>query len=584
MTENRVPLPQLPELTKPSSLVSTRALELARHIEPLHPDTSSEAARHAFAADSTLYTIPIVETSGAPVGLLNRFRFLEDLSQPFGHALSTNRTVGRYMGAEPLVVDENTPIERLASLLMGHDGHYLFDGFIVTSRGKYAAVGTGVDVMRALNTKLVERTQFLEMELLEHSRAKNELVLAKAAAEEASIAKSTFLANMSHELRTPLNAIIGYSEMLIEDAEELGAAHMVADLGRVVGAGRHLLALITGVLDLSKIEAGRMELDPDSFEAAEAVQSAVDTSQALAAARRNVLSVDNVANLGPVHTDRTKLQQVLLNLVGNACKFTQDGKVHVSARREAGSNGDWLVVDVVDSGIGMTPDQMAGLFREFTQADAATTRRYGGTGLGLAISRRLCHLMGGTLTVESEIGVGSTFTVRIPADVRRALPKPSDKTSLPAAGAARAANHADQSTTPPAADAHTADGSRPTVLVIDDDTNTLDLMRRTLDRAGFRAVTARSAEDGLRIAREITPQAMISDVLLPGMTGWSMIEVMKAEPPLRDIPVLVLSVIENRKQSLALGAVEHLIKPVVTDMLITLLRTATTPGSKAPAA
>ena len=231
-TENRVPLPQLPELTKPSTLVSTRALELARHIEPLHPDTSSEAARNAFAADTTLYAIPMVDESGVPVGLLNRFRFLEDLSLPFGHALSTNRTVGRYMGAEPLIVDEDTPIERLATLLMGHEGNYLFDGFIVTSHGKYAAVGTGVDVMRALNSKLVERTQFLEMELLEHRRAENELVLAKAAAEEASVAKSTFLANMSHELRTPLNAIIGYSEMLIEDAEEPAPRSMAADLGR----------------------------------------------------------------------------------------------------------------------------------------------------------------------------------------------------------------------------------------------------------------------------------------------------------------------------------------------------------------
>jgi signal transduction histidine kinase/ActR/RegA family two-component response regulator len=582
-TENRVPLPQLPELTKPSTLVSTRALELARHIEPLHPDTSSEAARNAFAADTTLYAIPIVDESGVPVGLLNRFRFLEDLSLPFGHALSTNRTVGRYMGAEPLIVDEDTPIERLATLLMGHEGNYLFDGFIVTSHGQYAAVGTGVDVMRALNSKLVERTQFLEMELLEHRRAENELVLAKAAAEEASVAKSTFLANMSHELRTPLNAIIGYSEMLIEDAEELGAAHMAADLGRVIGAGRHLLSLITGVLDLSKIEAGRMELDPESFEAVEAVQSAIDTSQALAAARRNVLTVEGIADLGQIHSDRTKLQQVLLNLVGNACKFTQDGRVRVAARREAGTAGDWLVVDVVDTGIGMTPEQMAGLFREFTQADAATTRRYGGSGLGLAISRRLCHLMGGTLTVESEIGVGSTFTVRLPTDVSRLAPKAAEKATAPAAAAALTKSLPDHPAPPPA-ESSANDGSRPTVLVIDDDTNTLDLMRRTLDRAGFRAVTARSAEDGLRIAREITPQAMISDVLLPGMTGWSMLEVMKADPPLRDIPVLVLSVIENRKQSLALGAVEHLIKPVVTDLLITLLRTATTPGSKAPAA
>jgi signal transduction histidine kinase/ActR/RegA family two-component response regulator len=559
-----------------SSRVSERtAIALARFVPPVGVDTPCDAARQAFAADRLLYAIPVLDHHQRPVGILNRFKFLEMLATRFGHALSANRTAAHYMEADPLIVDATTPVDQLAALLSDDDQH-LFDGFIVTAEGAYVGVSTGAALVRALDARLLERTDTLEREVAERRRTERELVVAKAAAEEASVAKSTFLANMSHELRTPLNAIIGYSEMLLEDAQVDGNASGAADLTRICGAGRHLLALITGILDLSKVEAGRMELEIEEFDPDEVIRAATETSAPLAAARGNTIAVERADPLGSMRGDRTKVYQVLLNLLSNACKFTEHGQVTLRVRRAGVDGVDSLLLDVADTGVGMSPEQCGRVFQEFIQADATTTRKYGGTGLGLAISRRLCHLMGGTLTVESTLGRGSTFTVRLPttlappadrseeAEVRA----PEDGTGAPRTDASRAG---------PVPTLVSA--SRPTILVVDDDPAALDLMHRTLDRSGFAVLTAGSAEEGLELARAHRPAAMISDVLLPGMTGWNLLQAVKAEGTLREMPVVVLSVIENRRHSLALGAVEHLTKPVVTDLLVTLLRTATSIGA-----
>jgi signal transduction histidine kinase len=269
-----------------------------------------------------------------------------------------------------------------------------------------------------LEVRVAERTRTLEFEIVKHRRTENQLILAKAAAEEANTAKSAFLANMSHELRTPLNAILGYSEMMKEEAEDRGTAEGCEDLDKIISASHHLLALITDVLDLSKIEAGQMELHIEAIDADALVSSVVSTSELLAQARGNQIIASGLQQLGTLRSDRTKLQQVLLNLVGNACKFTSRGEVHIDCRREPGEGSDWLVVDVSDTGVGISPEQLGRLFRDFTQADPSTTRRFGGTGLGLAISQRLCRLMGGTITVRSEVGRGSTFTVRVPAELQ----------------------------------------------------------------------------------------------------------------------------------------------------------------------
>ncbi|MEE8192605.1 MAG: GAF domain-containing protein [Gemmatimonadales bacterium] len=246
-----------------------------------------------------------------------------------------------------------------------------------------------------------------------------ELLDARRTAEEASHSKSRFLANTSHELRTPLNAIIGYSEMLLEDAEEGGDEESASDLQKIRAAGRHLLSLINDILDLSKIEAGRMELDLETFGVCETINDVATTVHPLIENNANRLEVDCSQDVGSIHADAKRVRQVLLNLVSNASKFTEKGVITIDAARESngGGDGDWLVLRVSDSGIGMTPDQVARLFKPFSQADAATSTKYGGTGLGLAISRRLCQLMGGDVSVESEKGRGSTFTVRLPAVV-----------------------------------------------------------------------------------------------------------------------------------------------------------------------
>jgi signal transduction histidine kinase len=231
---------------------------------------------------------------------------------------------------------------------------------------------------------------------------------------EASQHKSQFLANMSHELRTPLNAIIGVSEMLREDAE--AAKQDTEPLDRVLGAGRHLLALINDILDLSKIEAGRMELQLEDFALAPLIDGVVKTIEPLAAKNENRVAVNCGGAIGRLRADQMRLRQALLNLMSNANKFTERGTISVDARHGQENGRDWITIAVADTGIGMTPEQMGKLFQEFSQADASTTRKYGGTGLGLAISKRFCEMMGGDITVESEPGKGSVFTVRLPRE------------------------------------------------------------------------------------------------------------------------------------------------------------------------
>ncbi len=270
----------------------------------------------------------------------------------------------------------------------------------------------------------------IERRDIELKQAFEELEAARVAAESANVAKSQFLATMSHELRTPLNAIIGYGEMLMESADERGDALERADLGRIHGAAHRLLSLINDVLDLSKIEAGGMEIANDRVDLHALVLEAIDTVAPAAAANGSSINVDIANELGTAETDGFKLSQCLLNLMSNAAKFTKDGQIKLVARREDEAGADWLVFDVIDTGIGITPEAMARLFQPFVQADASTTRAYGGTGLGLAITRRLARLLGGDVTVKSVLGQGSAFTLRVPA---KPLAEPANERTRTAA-------------------------------------------------------------------------------------------------------------------------------------------------------
>jgi PAS domain S-box-containing protein len=371
---------------------------------------------------------------------------------------------------------------------------------------------------------------------------------ARDAAEAANRAKSTFLANMSHELRTPMNAIIGYSEMLAEDAEDEGHDEIVPDLEKINAAGKHLLALINDILDLSKIEAGRMDLFLETFNLRHMLDEAVATVLPLITKNENKLETDFPDDLGTVRVDLTKLRQALFNLLSNAAKFTEGGVVTLAAEKELRHGAEWLKLSVTDTGIGIREDKLEAVFEEFSQADDSTTRDYGGTGLGLPISRRFCQMMGGDITVVSELGTGTTFTIELPARVD----------AFGEAKTAAKPEHPDAREVAP--------GVRP-ILVVDDDPNSRELLQRTLESEGFTVVTAETGEEGLELARELRPSLMTLDVLMPSMDGWSVLQEVKADPELENIPVMMISIAGDKDLGYTLGAVECLTKPVDRDKL-----------------
>jgi signal transduction histidine kinase/DNA-binding response OmpR family regulator len=422
------------------------------------------------------------------------------------------------------------------------------DTFVSEQRGRIQGLS---------REELMVEIQRKNRELEQHSAALEETVAqrteqlkqAMEAAEDASRAKSGFLANMSHELRTPMNAIIGYSEMLAEDAEDAGNEEAVADLKKIHSAGTHLLALINDVLDLSKIEAGRMDLYLEEFEIPAMVGEVVTTIDALVKKNDNTLNVELDPALGAMRADVTKVRQALFNLLSNAAKFTHRGEIGLVVQGERKDGEDWVRMAVSDSGIGIPPEKIDHVFEEFSQADETTTRDYGGTGLGLPISRRFCQMMGGDITVESSAGQGSTFTIRLPMEVELA---------------AEEAEAAPAAVTP-------EPGEERLVLVVDDDPNALDLLGRTLQGAGVRVVTASDGQEALNLARTLHPAAITLDVLMPGMDGWEVLRELKGDPATRDIPVLMVTMTEDRELGYALGATEFLTKPVNRGQLVQLL-------------
>ena len=394
----------------------------------------------------------------------------------------------------------------------------------------------------ATNVRLQQLNNDLE-ELVRQRTA--ELAAARDEAVRASQTKSDFLASMSHELRTPLNAIIGYSEMLLEESDELLRPELRPDLEKIRGAGKHLLTLINDILDLSKIEAGKMNVFPENFDVATLLADVRSTIEPLVAKNGNTFEMLCGANLGTLHSDQTKVRQILFNLLSNAAKFTRMGRVTLAATRTTRGDGERLEFEVSDTGIGMTPEQVVGLFKPFSQADASTTRYFGGTGLGLAITQHFCRMLGGDVTVESEYGKGSTFTITLPVVCPKAVPE------VPLPVAEQSANG--------------------TVLVVDDERPARDILGYALTQEGYRVVTAAGGQEGLRLARHEKPDVIILDVIMPDLDGWAVLRSLKADADLCKIPVILVTVLGDRDMGIALGAAEHLTKPVDPKELLRLL-------------
>jgi ammonium transporter, Amt family len=411
-------------------------------------------------------------------------------------------------------------------------------------------------------------------DITERVQQETQLQAAVEASAAANRAKSTFLANMSHELRTPLNAIIGYSEMLQEDANDMGEDAFVEDLHKIQGAGKHLLGLINDILDISKIEAGKMDLYLEDVDLKTLRHEVVTTIQPLVAKNNNRLEVHWADNLGKLKADVTKLRQVLFNLLSNASKFMENGPIRLEAYRQTDreTGGEMVCFRVIDAGIGMSAEQVAKLFQPFTQADSSTTRKYGGTGLGLAISRQFCRMMDGDIEVSSEPGKGSTFTVMIPAGVpqiKPAQPSQSSRLTSMQPGARRP-------------------GPVVRLLVIDDEPLTAQLIQRYLNSSAlnspynFEVEAATNGSDGLLKARQNPPDAIVLDVLMPGMDGWAVLTALKGDAALSEIPVVMLSLMPDQGVGFALGASAYLTKPVDRERLLGALNKYAQPHELSP--
>lgn len=458
----------------------------------------------------------------------------------------------------------------------------LTDDFIETQRQKLAQLSREelLEDMQAKNEELrasteeilqakrlaEEATSALQSQVQELAAARRamlnileDLEEAKQEALEATKAKSVFLANMSHELRTPMNAILGYSEMLMEDAEDQGQEDFIPDLQKIHAAGKHLLGLINEILDLSKIEAGKMDLFLESFDVARMVNEVASTLRPLVDKNANTLQVHLAPDLGVMHADLTKVRQSLFNLLSNASKFTQNGTITLEAAPLLKDGIRWIAFSVADTGIGMTPEQIDKLFQPFVQADASTSRKYGGTGLGMTITQLFTRMMGGEIRVASEPGAGTTFTVLLPAEVKTqtlaTVPQPE------ATEAKFTGLH--------------------TVLVIEDDPGARDLLTRFLTKEGYQVKTAAGGEAGLRLARELHPDIITLDVMMPGLDGWAVLSALKADPGLADIPVVMLTIVDNKNLGYALGAADYLTKPIQRDRLLAILEKYCPPSEPA---
>ncbi|MFL2690052.1 MAG: response regulator [Gammaproteobacteria bacterium] len=375
----------------------------------------------------------------------------------------------------------------------------------------------------------------------------SEMETARDEARDASDQKTKFFANMSHELRTPLNAILGYGEMLYEDCEDLGYEDLLPDLKKITSAGSHLLSLINNILDLSKIEAGKMELFITNFEIEDMVDTIKDVSSPLAAKNENEFVINFDGAVGAMSQDETKLRQCLTNFLSNAFKFTKNGKVTLDVRSEIKNDVEFINFSVIDTGAGMSPEGVAKVFEEYTQAERSTSANYGGTGLGLPISKKFAELMGGDVTVTSKEGEGSVFSIIVP----RECTEYEDEVEKGLIN---------------------LDSDQNIVVLVDDDTAMHGLIKRTISKLSLTLIGATNGEKGMDLIREVKPKLILLDVLMPGRDGWSILKECKTDEELKDIPVIMISQLDQSNMAESLGANEYMTKPIDRELFLNTVK------------
>ncbi|HMQ57232.1 MAG TPA: ATP-binding protein [Rhizobiaceae bacterium] len=441
---------------------------------------------------------------------------------------------------------------------------------------------TYVFLMASYYSSVVDSQSELLKEIERHQATMTELTRAKEDAERANGAKSEFLAKMSHELRTPLNAVLGYSEILLEDAELDGRGEQIADLEKISAAGKHLLAMVNDILDISKIEAGKVELYIEEIDLNTLLDEVESTGRPLAAKNTNSFTIARGADLGSIMADATKLRQAIFNLLSNAAKFTQNGHIALNVARERRDGAPWIAIAVADTGMGMTDDQKSHLFSNFSQADASIAAKFGGTGLGLSLSQNLCRLMGGEITVESAMGKGSTFTIHLPAkEIAAGKVVEAEIAEDALLETAQKDNEERRNAFVGLSDSPVVRANRPRVLVVDDDHSFLELAERLLIKEGYSPVVTDAPQTALQLARTVKPAAILLDVLMPGLDGWDVIETLRSDPVTRNIPVVIVSVIDDRSSAGRHDVVATVTKPLDRNKLRAVLDEIERGGEKA---
>jgi len=407
-----------------------------------------------------------------------------------------------------------------------------------TERGEEASV----ELMLLAFTRMSDEVNALiNARTSEMEKARDEAIDAKGET-------SRFFANMSHELRTPLNAILGYGEMLAEDCEDLGYDDLLPDLKKITSAGTHLLSLINNILDISKIESGKMELYITSFEIEDVVDVIKDISAPLVSKNNNAFQTNIQDGIGAMRQDETKLRQCLSNLLSNAAKFTEAGTVTLEVDVSLEKEIEMVSFKVIDTGEGMSEEGVGKVFEVYTQAERSTSAKHGGTGLGLPLSREMAQMMGGDITLTSELGVGSVFTLKLPRDCPQDEHEVSDSVL------------------------EGIDDDEKLVVLIDDDVTMHDLIKRTLNKIGLTLVGATDSEKGMQMVRETKPKLLLLDVLMPGRDGWSILRECKSDPELKDMPVIMVSQLNQDTLANSLGADDYITKPIDRELFLKTIK------------